>query len=149
MRDHVRKSLRHVVATLVAIALGLIACALLSGCKTTEVVKEVPVIVEHTTTHNTTELRVDTIYGHDSTFVYVKGDTLIERHYNTIYKVREVFVGDTIRDTIPQVVEVTKTERVEVAAPLRWWQKSLMWLGGILAALVCCCAGWIIWRIRA
>jgi hypothetical protein len=100
----------------------MMICLLLSGCKTTEVVKEVPVVVEHTTTHNTTELRVDTIYGHDSTFVYVKGDTLIERHYNTIYKVREVFVGDTLHDTIPQVVEVTKTVVKEVPRSVKWWE---------------------------
>lgn len=122
MRDHVRKSLRHVGATLVAIALGLIVCALLSGCKTMEVVKEVPVVVEHTTTHNTTELRVDTIYGHDSTSVCVKGDTLIERHYNTIYKVREVLVGDRLHDTVPQVVEVTKTVVKEVPRDVKWWE---------------------------
>jgi len=149
MRDFRRNTLRHVFATLLAIAIGLVVCALLSGCKTTEVVREVPVVVEHTTTQHHTDIVRDTLLMRDSVYHYVQGDTVIIERWHHVIDVNRMVVTDTVRDTIPKVVEVTKTERVEVAAPLRWWQKSLMWLGGILAALACCCAGWIIWRVRA
>lgn len=133
--------------------LGLIAGALLclalsllmSGCKTKYITQEVPVVVEHTTHEKSTELRVDTIYHRDSTIVLLKGDTLVERNYHTIYKVREVVRGDTIHDTVPQVVTVTKTEVKEVNR-LHWWQSALMWLGGVAALLG---GAWVLWRIKA
>ena len=144
---------RHILIVLHwlgAMAVALLLCLLISlcSCKTKYITQEVPVLVEHTTHEKSTELRVDTIFHRDSTIVLLKGDTLVERHYNTIYKVREVVKGDTIRDTIPQVVKVTKTEKVEVEKPLSWWRKLLQWLGAGALAVIAAGAGWLIWRIK-
>lgn len=40
----------------------------------------------------------------------------------------------TIRDSIPYPVEVEVIR--EMAKPLRWWQRSLMWIGGISIGLM-------------
>lgn len=127
-----------ILGALLCLALSL----LMSGCKTRYITQEVPVVVEHTTHEKSTELRVDTIYHRDSTIVLLEGDTLVERHYNTIYKVREVVRGDTIRDTIPKVVTVTNTEVKEVNR-LHWWQSALMWLGGVAGLLG---GAWVVHR---
>ena len=111
---------RHLIKTL-----AIILAFILASCKTTHTVTEVPVVVEHTTHEKSTELRVDTVYHRDSTIVMVMGDTLIERHYNTIYKVREIAKTDTLHDTIPKVVTVTKTE-VKKTHEITWWQKLLL-----------------------
>ena len=115
--------------------LFLAAVFMLCGCKTKYITTEVPVVVEQKTHEKSVELRVDTVYHRDSTIVLLKGDTLVERHYNTIYKVREKLVADTLHDTIPKVVTQRITEVHEVNK-LHWWQTALMWLGGVLLGCV-------------
>ena len=115
--------------------LGALVVMLLSlcGCRTTEVIKEVPVITEHTTVQHHTDIVRDTLYHRDSIYHYVQGDTvIIERWHHTV-NVNKVVVADTVRDTIPKVVPVTRTEVKEVHT-LHWWQKAMMWLGGLAAA---------------
>lgn len=114
---------------MIAIVLGLIACALLSGCKTTEVVREVPVVVEHTTTQHHTDIVRDTLMMRDSVYHYVQGDTtIIERWHNTV-KVERINKTDTIRDTIPKVVTTTKVITKTEPRAVQWWQ-----VAAILAA---------------
>ena len=50
----------------------------------------------------------------------------------------------TIRDSIPYPVEVEVIR--EVAKPLRWWQRSLMWIGGIVILSVAAYVGIKIYR---
>jgi hypothetical protein len=117
---------------IIAVLLMLLLC--LCGCKTTETIREVPVITEHTTVQHHTDIVRDTLYQRDSVYHYVMGDTvIIERWHHTV-KVNKVAVTDTVRDTIPKVVSVTRTEIKEVTR-LHWWQHALMWIGGVL--LVC------------
>lgn len=122
MRDFRRSTLRHVIATLLAIAIGMVVCALLSGCKTTEVVKEVPVVVEHTTTQHHTDIVLDTLLMRDSVYHYVQGDTVIIERWHHSIAVNKVMVADTVHDTIPKVVEVTKTVVKEVPRDVKWWE---------------------------
>ena len=119
----------------------------LCGCKTKYITTEVPVVVEHKTHEKSVELRVDTVFHRDSTIVLLKGDTLVERHYNTIYKVREKLVADTIRDTIPKVVTQRVVETQEVNK-MHWWQTALMWLGMTAMLLVGIWLAWLAWRVR-
>ena len=111
----------------------LLLFAVVSSCKTRYITTEVPVVVEQKTHEKSVELRVDTVYHRDSTIVLLKGDTLVERHYNTIYKVREKLVADTVRDTVPKVV-VQRVAEVREVNKLHWWQSALMWAGGLLIA---------------
>lgn len=67
----------------------------------------------------------------DSVFVLVKGDSVIVK--DTKWRTREVEKHDTVylarHDTLRVKEPYPVEKRVEVAKPLTWWQKSLIWLG--------------------
>ena len=113
---------------------------LLSSCRTTTKIIEVPVeTIKKEYIYNT---KVDSIYMRDSIDRWQKGDTLYVTKWHTKYKyINKV---DTIfrTDTIPKIVSVEK--KVEVNH-IYWWQKILMWLGGIAAILF---AGNITYKIK-
>ena len=129
--------------------IGILLCMLitLTGCKTRYVTQEVPVIVEHTNVQHHTDIVRDTLLMRDSVFHFVQGDTTIIERWHYQVKVEKVAIADTIRDSIPVVTEVVKTELKEVNK-LHWWQTALMWLGGILAVLIGWCVWFVLWRIK-
>ena len=111
-----------------------------SSCKTTTKLVEVPVEVIKKEYIQYT--RIDSVYIKDSVDRWQKGDTLYITKWYTKYKyINKV---DTIlkTDTIPKVVPVEK--KVEVNH-VYWWQKILMWLGGIMTMLF---AGIITYKIK-
>lgn len=114
---------------LIMVLVLLIVSISFSGCRTIEVTKEVPVVTEHTTEHHHTDIVRDTLYHRDSVYHYVQGDTVIIEKWHHIANVSKKIVTDTIRDTIPQIVTVTRTEIKEVNR-IHWWQSALMWAGG-------------------
>lgn len=126
----------RVVFTMALIAASILLAIAFSGCRTIEVTKEVPVITEHTTVQHHTDIVRDTLYQRDSVYHYVQGDTVIIEKWHQAIKINKVAVSDTVRDTIPKVVPVTKTEIKEVNR-LHWWQKALMW-DDVIAVLACC-----------
>lgn len=103
----------------------MMSLLLFNSCKTTEYV-QVPI----ETVRTEYKVQKDSIYLHDSVNVYteVKGDTVYVNKFK--YKIKEIFITDTIlkRDSIPVVVEVQKTIQVN---KLYSWQKALMWIGGV------------------
>lgn len=126
-----RDALRDVGRVLVAIVLGMVVCWLLGGCSPRIVEIEKPVVVEQAHTQTHTDIVRDTLIWRDSVYHYVQGDTVcIERWHHSI-AVNKVIVADTIRDTIPRVVTVTRTERVEVERKASLIERALMWAGGI------------------
>ena len=102
----------------------------LVSCRTVRVVEQVPVYV-----HDTLRL---TQTLHDS--IYIDHFREVAQMNDTIYITDEVtktvtkIVTDTAYRYIEKPVTLTETETVEVAKPLRWWQKALMWSG--VAAVV-------------
>ena len=108
----------------------LLASVLCCSCRTVRVIEQVPVEV-----HDTTYVAKTT---HDSTYidrwhtVEVKGDTIFVT--NEVTKTKFVTKTDTAYRYIEKPVVTTVTKTVEVAKPLSWWQKALMWSG--VAALV-------------
>ena len=117
----------------------------LVGCKTHEVIVGKPVEVPHYI-HDTlkvTQTEKETIYVTDSMFI--KGDTVFKFRDRW----REYVVHDTVlravSDTIGIPVEVTKTEIKEVEKELHWWQKGLMWCGGIALLLG---AAWLVFTLK-
>lgn len=121
-------------------------CTLLSAlccCSPRVVTQEVPVMVEHTTTLTHTDIVRDTLVMRDSVYHYVQGDTCIIERWHHVAAVSKMMVADTIRDTVPQVVTVTRSEVREVNVVL-WWQRVLMWLGGAAAAG----GALVAWRVR-
>ena len=101
---------------------------LLLGCKQIEYV---PVIEHRTDTLIQTNVRHDSIYLKDSTHVSERGDTVRIEHWHTEFVKKEV--RDTVyqskTDSVPAPYPVEK--RVEVAAPLTWWQQTKMHVGAI------------------
>ena len=136
------KTICHTVWLVVALLIALGICAMCSSCTTTQYI---PVIEHHTDTLIVSKVEKDSIYVHDSTIVE-KGDSIIKiEHWHTKYVDHEVH--DTIyqskTDSIPVPYEVKTT--VEVERPLHWWEKGLMWTGGI-ALLVLGIGLW--WKLR-
>lgn len=129
-----------IAALLAGIVLMLVMC----GCKTTEVIREVPVVTEHTTVQHHTDIVRDTLIQRDSVYHYVMGDTVIIERWHTSQAVNRYIIADTVRDTIPLVVPVTKTEIKEVEKKLHWWQSALMWLGAVMTAAA---IGWMVLKI--
>lgn len=81
----------------------------------------------------------DTLVIRDSITTTVRGDTVLKEAWrirDRVSVMRDTLrigsgftLAETHRDTIrqPQIVEVEK--RVEVRAPLRWYQRALQWAG--------------------
>ena len=140
-----KKDITNVLKVLFAFAIGLWICWLLSGCSPRIVEVEKPVIVEQTHTQHHTDIVRDTLVWRDSVYHFVKGDTVIVEKWHHSLEVRKMVVADTIRDTIPKVVTVVET-RIEKVNHVYWWQKALMWAGGIALMLGGLFAAWKIKR---
>lgn len=101
------------------------------GCGTT---KYVPVeTVRYQDSARLVE-RVDSIHVHDSVYVHQwhERDTTWVEKVTVHTRYRDRWRADTVivhrRDSVPYPVEVTKEV---VKYRLRWWQKPLVWLGGL------------------
>ena len=104
----------------------LIAICTLTGCKGTNgVVREVPVYIHDTL--QVKSVQKDSVFVHDSVYVYRNGDTLYITKWLT--KSMTKIQHDTIREVQEIPVEVVRTEVKEVENPLKWWQKTLQFLG--------------------
>ena len=117
----------QMVAFIVMLIVGLLLCAMLSGCTTT---KYVTVPEYHTDTLIVTQHQRDSIHVHDSIHVTERGDTVRIETWHTKYV--ECEVHDTLyqskTDSIPYPVPVIQ----EVPAQLTWWQQARMHVGGIV-----------------
>ena len=98
-----------------------------TSCRTVRVVEQVPVHV-HDTLRLTQTLR-DSIYIDHFREVTKKADTIYIT--DSIAVIKYSLITDTAYRYIERPVTVTRTETVEVKKPLAWWQKGLMWAGGI------------------
>ena len=111
----------------------MLTILMLSSCKTTTKLVEVPVeVIKKEYIHDT---RIDSVLVRDSIDRWHSGDTTYIYKEHTKYKY--IFKKDTLikTDTIPKIITVTKESKVEVNH-IYWWQKTLMWLGGILVLLL-------------
>lgn len=103
----------------VCVALVLLI-ALLSSCRS---VRYVP--VEHVS-HDTltrVDLRTDSVFLHDSTCVWIKGDTVREVRYVERYRLREL--RDTVYQSRTDTVPVIHT--VEVERSMTPWERVRLW----------------------
>lgn len=115
----------------------VIAILLFSACKTITKTIEVPVEipVEVVKKEYICDTKIDSVYIRDSIDRWQKGDTLFITKYSTKYKYLNRV--DTILkvDTIPKIISTTIEKKVEVNH-IYWYQKTLMWLGGIAVILL-------------
>ena len=122
-------------ASAVAVIIALVVLALVCfSCKTKYITQteynEVPVVMHDTIAKNI--WRIDTTIVKDSVYFAVNGDTIVRERYNTIERIK--VAHDTIMRFVEKPVEVVSTKevckQVEVNR-IYWWQKLLMWMGGI------------------
>ena len=123
------------VACSVSVMIVLLLLLLLLCCSCTKRIYETKYVEQPVYLHDT--LR-STIYSHDTTivkdsiFFAIKGDTIVREKYNTIERIK--VAHDTIMRFVEKPVEVVSTKevckQVEVNR-IYWWQKLLMWMGGI------------------
>lgn len=109
----------------------LLLIMIISSCKTTTKIVEIP--VETIKKEYINSIKIDSIYIRDSIDRLQKGDTLyITKWYTKFKYINKI---DTIikTDSIPKIVTVEK--KVEVNH-IYWWQKTLMWIGGILSICI-------------
>lgn len=85
-------------------------------------------IVQHT---RDTLTRSDSVYVHE----YTKGDTVMIEKWRERIVYRSIATADTVlvTDTVPKPYPVEVVKEVNV---LKWWQRVLMWSGGISLLII-------------
>ena len=123
------------VACSVSVLIVLFLLLLLLCCSCTKRIYETQYVEQPVYLHDT--LR-STIYSHDTTivkdsvFFAINGDTIVRERYNTIERIK--VAHDTIMRFVEKPVEVVREKNVEKQVEVNriyWWQKVLMWMGGI------------------
>ena len=154
----IKRAIVHVLTMIVGMLIILAMCALFGSCTTT---KYVPVTETHTEHH----WHTDSVKERDST--HTERETVIrevdsaamakygiqmqanQRAWLVLQREMEnrlrelehmTASRDTIRDSIPYPVEVTK----EVPAELTWWQQTRLHVGGIVLCLLLFAVAWYI-----
>ena len=131
---------REGVACSVSVLIVLFFLLLLLCCSCTKRVYETQYVEQPVYLHDT--LR-STIYSHDTTIVKdsvyfaIKGDTIFKERYNTIERIK--VAHDTIMRIVEKPVEVVREKNVEKQVEVNriyWWQKLLMWMGGIGVVII-------------
>ena len=153
MGEYERKNMGDAFGALIAIAMALVFCLMItlcSGCKTRYITQEVPVIVHD----KDSIVKVQQIHTHDtlrqrdSVVTIMLGDTiLIEKWHNTQI-INHINRIDTLVQTqyIEKPITVTKTEIKEVNK-LHWWQSAFAWVGCVVLAVGAGIGGWKLWRL--
>lgn len=103
------------------------------ACKPQQRTVEVP--VETVRTSYIHDTRIDSVYVKDSVDMYTRGDTVFKYKERVRYKYLNR--TDTVlkTDTIPKVLKVETVREVKVNY-IKWYQKSLMWIGGIMLIIL-------------
>ena len=121
----------------IAIIFSLVVLLLsMCACKTQYKVVEVPRVVTQTNVEHHTNIVRDTLLRRDSVIIVQRGDTVYHETWHHLQAINRTYIADTVRDTIPQIVTVTKTEIKEVEKKLSKWQQLKMQLNGWLMAVV-------------
>ena len=126
---------REGVACSVSVLIVLLLLLLLLCCACTKKVYETKYIETPVYFHDTLN---KVVYSHDTTIVKdsvyfaINGDTIVRERYNTIERIK--VAHDTIMRFVEKPVEVVREKNVEKQVEVNriyWWQKLLMWMGGI------------------
>ena len=107
----------------------LILLVCFMACKSTERIVEVP--VTKTEYKDRVVEKKDSVYVHDSTYMYVDGDTVY------LYKYRNVYRDKILRDT----VSVVRVDSIAVPYPverkLTFWEKAQMNILKVFVVVIC------------
>lgn len=100
----------------------------LCSCSAQKQIIEIP--VEVVKTEYIHDVKVDSVYVRDSIDRYVKGDTVFIYKEHTKYKYLNKIDTIVKVDSVPKIVRTETVKEVEVNH-IKWYQKALMWIGGI------------------
>ena len=137
------KDLAKMCLTAIVSLLAVIACCLITSCRS---VQYVPVESVRTEIEYRDRLQRDSIHVHDSIHIRDKGDTVFVNRWHTVYKDKQ------LRETI--YIENTDSVQVpySVEKQLSRWQSIKMvvggWAFGIIIALVLIITGWFAYRLK-
>lgn len=121
----------------IAIIFSMVVLLLsMCACKTQYKVVEVPKVVTQTNVEHRTNIVRDTLLRRDSVIIVQRGDTVYHETWHHMQAINRTYIADTVRDTIPQITTITKTEVKQVEKKLTSWQRLKMRLGGWLMAAV-------------
>ncbi len=129
--------MKYLVIT--AVALALIGCA--GAKKATETKEATYQSTRRLDSLFRSELRHDSVYLHDSIYIYIKGDTVTK--YVEKLRYRYLRYTDTIyRDCLKaDTFYIDRVNRVVVERQIEWYNRGFMWLGKI------CCLAAILWLL--
>lgn len=158
--ERLKACLRHMAAMGIALLLALTVCILLGSCTTTKYVT-VPEVHEHWHHSTDTIHMTDSIIDRQTTTIREVDSATMARYGIQMKDMQRAWLietnrlqrelselrqthNDTIheRDSIPYPVEVVK----EVPAQPSWWQRFLMFVGGITSSLLIIVAVW--WFVK-
>ena len=117
------------------------------GCRTTKYV-EVPVEKIHT--EYIDKLKLDSIFIHDSIYIFQKGDTIFKYkekvQYKYLIQTKYTDTSKTIEktDTIIKTIPIYKDKLVN---HLKWWQKSLMYIGVLVVIILLSIIGFKLYKL--
>ena len=113
-------------------------CLLLIGCKTKEIIREIP--VETIKTEYKDIWHFDSIYLKENVYIYQKGDTIFKDSTHIKYIEKQIYDTVATHDTIPQPIYIDRI--VEKKIP-QWWP---VWLAcGFFIGLSIIC---LIYKIK-
>ena len=107
----------------------LILLVCFMACKSTERIVEVP--VTKTEYKDRVVEKKDSVYVHDSTYMYVGGDTVY------LYKYRNVYRDKILRDTVSVVRVDSITVPYPVERKLTFWEKAQMNILKVFVVVIC------------
>lgn len=122
------------VSLITLLCLFVLAVLSLTSCRTQrEAQTERTEYVHLTDTLREVRTRIDSVVIKDSVVTIIKGDTVrIERWRDRWHRSADTVTVERWKvKTVYRTKTVTKTREVE--KPLAWWQRTLMWLGGLSA----------------
>jgi hypothetical protein len=123
---------------LIYLTISIMCSIWLCSCRT----KYVPVESVRTEIEYRDRWQRDSIHVHDSTFIYIKGDTVFRDRWHMEYKDR------TLRDT----TYIERTDSVQVPYPverkLTKWQSVKQEIGGIAIGVIVALSFVIVWLMR-
>ena len=152
MGKYERKNTGDAFGALIAIAMALVFCLMITlctGCKTRYITQEVPVIVhERDSIYKVNTLQVhDTLHTMDSVYHYVKGDTTIIERWHTIHSINNINRTDTIVQVEEKEIPVPYPKPYPVEKELTFWERTRMKAGSLF--LLCLVGGALFggWKI--
>ena len=134
----------------------------LCGCSPRVVTQEVPVMIHDSvrvvqTERVTDTIRetntislIDTMWLDTSTVATLGMPVLHHARTTSVASDRNERSTNTSADTICVYRDKPVPYKVEVPVvrPLTWWQRVLMWLGGVLGIGIVTMVAWAMWRVR-